>query len=156
MGQDRLQHEQTLDDYQRFVARRIADGVQRAVNNLRPAEMAFGTAEAPEHVFNRRWFMQPGTVPPNPFGDSRPGEDESAGAGSPNLTEPAGPTDPTISLLAFREPSGGPISVFSGLLAALRGRRRRRRHLGRLLRHVLRPADAAAEGRRAGSAVRRA
>ena len=63
LGQDRLKHEQTLDDYQRFVAKRIADGVVRALNNCRPAEIAFGTAEAPEHVFNRRWHMRPGTVP---------------------------------------------------------------------------------------------
>ena len=63
LGQDRLKHEQTPDEYQKFVAQRIADGVQRAVNNLRPAELGFGTAEAPEHVFNRRWYMKPGTVP---------------------------------------------------------------------------------------------
>ena len=92
--------------------RRIADGVQRAFNNLRPAEMAFGTAEAPEHVFNRRWFMQPGTVPANPFGTTDLVK-MNPPAGSPNLTEPAGPTDPTVSFLAFREPGGGPISVFS-------------------------------------------
>src|SRR4051812_7530063 len=112
MGQDRFQHEQKLDDYQQFVAQRIADGVQRAVNNLRPAQMAFGTAEVPEHVFNRRWFMQPGTVPPNPFGTTDLVK-MNPGAGNPNLTEPAGPTDRTISFLAFREPEGGPISVFS-------------------------------------------
>src|SRR5205085_8082952 len=112
MGQDRFQHQQALDEYQQFVARRIADGVQRAVNNLRPAQMAFGTAEAPEHVFNRRWFMQPATVPPNPFGTADLVK-MNPGAGSPNLTEPAGPTDPTISFFAFRESAGRPISVCS-------------------------------------------
>ena len=34
-----------LSDYQKFVARRIVDGVRRAVNLLRPAEIAFGTTE---------------------------------------------------------------------------------------------------------------
>ena len=29
-----------LDDYQQFLVRRIADGVQRAVNNLAPARLA--------------------------------------------------------------------------------------------------------------------
>jgi len=112
MGSDRFQRDQSLDDYQRFVARRIADGVQRAVHNLVPAEMAFGTAEAPEHVFNRRWFMQPGTVPPNPFGTVDLVK-MNPGAGNANLVEPAGPTDPTISFLAFRSPGGAAISVFS-------------------------------------------
>jgi hypothetical protein len=112
MGQDRFLHDQKLDDYQAFVARRIADGVQRAINNLRPAQMALGTVEAPEHVFNRRWYLKPGTMPANPFG----GIDlvkMNPGAGSENLVEPAGPTDPTISFFAFREPNGSFISVFS-------------------------------------------
>ena len=112
MGQDRFKHEQPMDDYQRFVARRIADSVRCALNNLRPAEFAFCTADAPEHVFNRRWLMQPGTIPENPFG----GADlvkMNPPAGSPNLVQPAGPTDPTISILSVREPSGRPISVFA-------------------------------------------
>jgi neutral ceramidase len=111
LGKDRFKHAQELDDYQQFVARRIADGVKRAINNLRPAELGFGTAEAPEHVFNRRWHLKPGTMPPNPFGGidqvkMNPSDRE-------NLVEPAGPTDPTISFLAVREPGGRPISIFT-------------------------------------------
>lgn len=112
LGQDRFKSEQTLDDYQRFVARRIADGVARAANELRPAEIAFGTVEAPEHVFNRRWSMRPGTIPENPFGGSDLVK-MNPPAGSPNLMEPAGPTDPTVSFIAVREPNGPPISVFA-------------------------------------------
>ncbi len=112
LGKDRLKPEQTLDDYQRFVARRIADGVVRAVNNRRPAQIAFGTADVPEHVFNRRWHMRPGTVPVNPFGSSDLVK-MNPPAGSPNLTEPAGPTDPTVSFIAVREPNGAMISVFA-------------------------------------------
>lgn len=52
-----------LSDYQRFVARRIADGVRRAVNLLRPAEIAFGTVDVPEHVHIRRWFLKEGPCP---------------------------------------------------------------------------------------------
>jgi neutral ceramidase len=112
LGKDRLKHEQELDEYQRFVAQRIADGVQSAANTLRPAEIGFGTAEAPEHVFNRRWFMQPGTMPENPFGTTDLVK-MNPPAGSPNLTEPAGPTDPTVSFIAVREPGGKPISVYA-------------------------------------------
>ncbi len=112
LGDDRYTSEQSLDDYQRFVARRIADGVRRAINHLRPAQIAFGTAEAPEHVFNRRWFMKEGTVPVNPFGKVDKAK-MNPPAGSPNLTEPAGPTDPTVSFIALREPGGRLISVYS-------------------------------------------
>ena len=34
-------------------------------------------------------------------------------AGSANLVEPAGPTDPQVSFLVLREPGGKPISVFA-------------------------------------------
>lgn len=112
LGESRYTSDQPLDDYQRFVARRIADGVRRAVNTLRPAEIAFGSAEAPEHVFNRRWFMKEGTVPPNPFGTVDKVK-MNPPSGNANLVEPAGPTDPTISFIALREPGGRLISVYS-------------------------------------------
>lgn len=112
LGKNRLKPEQELDEYQKFVARRIADGVVRAFNNRRPAQIAFGTAEVPEHVFNRRWHMRPGTVPVNPFGGSDLVK-MNPPAGSPNLTEPAGPTDPTVSFIALREANGAMISVFA-------------------------------------------
>ena len=67
LGQDRLQPDQSPDAYQEFVIGRIVDGVARAINHLRPAECGFGVVEIPEHVFNRRWHMRPGTVPTNPL-----------------------------------------------------------------------------------------
>jgi hypothetical protein len=101
-----------LSDYERFVARRIADGVRRASNLARPAQVAFAAAEAPEHVFNRRWVMREGSVPASPFGKVDKVRMYPP-AGSPDLVEPAGPVDPTISIIALREPDGRLISVFS-------------------------------------------
>ncbi|WP_172682805.1 neutral/alkaline non-lysosomal ceramidase N-terminal domain-containing protein [Verrucomicrobium spinosum] len=112
LGDSRYVSEQPLDAYQQFLARRIADGVRRAVNALRPAQVGFVTAEAPEHVFNRRWVMKEGTAPVNPFGKVDKVKMNPPG-GSPNLVEPAGPTDPTVSILALREPEGRLISVFA-------------------------------------------
>ncbi len=112
LGSRLCEPEQELDDYQRFVARRIADGIQRASNSLRPAEIAFGRVAVPEHVFNRRWFMKEGTAPVNPFGKIDKVKMNPPG-GSPNLIEPAGPTDPDVSFIALREPHGRLISVFS-------------------------------------------
>ncbi|MBI3821806.1 MAG: neutral/alkaline non-lysosomal ceramidase N-terminal domain-containing protein [Planctomycetes bacterium] len=112
LGKDARIISDTMDDYQRFVARRIVDGVKRAHNLLRPAQIAFGSAQAPEHVFNRRWHMKPGTIPANPFG----GIDKvkmNPPAGSTDLLDPAGPTDPTIPFIALREPDGKPIAVYS-------------------------------------------
>ncbi|MEN6493364.1 MAG: hypothetical protein ABFD16_03655, partial [Thermoguttaceae bacterium] len=83
-----------VKNYPGFFVRRIVDGVRCAASRLRPAQLAFTTVEAPEHVFNRRWFLKPGTVPPNPFGGIDQVKMNPSG-GSPNLVKPAGPTDPT-------------------------------------------------------------
>jgi len=112
LGDNRLQPDQTANEYQTFVAQRIADGVTRAFNNRRPAQLAFGSVDVPEHLFNRRWYMRPGTVPENPFGGTDLVKMNPPG-GSPNLTEPAGPIDPTVSIIAVRDLNGVPISVFS-------------------------------------------
>jgi hypothetical protein len=111
LGQSRYVSEQVLDNNQRFVARRIADGVQRAVNLLRPAEIAFATIDVPEHVHNRCWLMRAGSVPPTPFGKIDKVQ-TNAPARSPDLIEPAGPVDPAVSILAVREPGGRLISVY--------------------------------------------
>ncbi len=104
--------DQELTDYQKFVARRIADGVRRAVNLLRPAEIAFGTVDVPEHVHIRRWFLKEGSMPPNPFGKLDKVK-MNPGAGNPNLVEPAGEPDPTVSFIALLEVGGRMISVYS-------------------------------------------
>jgi neutral ceramidase len=112
LGGSRYDVEQELDDYQRFVVARIVDGVQRAVNLLRPAELGFGSAAAPEHVFNRRWHLREGIVSRSPFGDIDQVK-MNPPAGSADLVKPAGPTDPTVSFLAVREPDGAPIAVYA-------------------------------------------
>ena len=112
LGKDRLSPDPALDDYQRFLTRRIADGVIRARNNRRPAKIAFGQIDIPIHVFNRRWHMRPGTVPANPFGTSDLVK-MNPPSGSPNLVEPAGPIDPTVSIISVQDLKGRPIAVLS-------------------------------------------
>ena len=117
----RYTYPQKADDYQHFVARRIADGVKCAANRLRPAQLGFATAQAPEHVFNRRWFLKPGTMPPNPFGGIDQGQDEPRGGQS--KPGQAGRPDRPHGL----DPGGAPARRASHrrvllLLVALRGR----------------------------------
>jgi len=102
LGPNRYSSDEELTDYQKFVARRVADGVKRASNLLRPAEVAFGQVDVPEHLFNRRWFMKEGTVPVNPFGRFDK-VTMNPPVGSEDLIEPAGKTDPTVSFIALRE-----------------------------------------------------
>jgi neutral ceramidase len=97
-----------LDEYQRFLARRISDGVQVAINNLEPARVGWGVGNVPQHLYNRRWKMKTPVI--NPFGE----KDQvvmNPGVGNPNLVEPAGPTDPEVSFLSVQSTNGRPIAV---------------------------------------------
>ena len=60
--------EPEYENYRAFVVQRIVDGVRCAANRLRLAQLARLTTQAPEHVFNRRWFLKPGAMLANPFG----------------------------------------------------------------------------------------
>jgi neutral ceramidase len=113
MGEKRRQtgNVEPFDEYQKFLIRRIADGVRIAINNLEPALIGWGVGSVPEHVFIRRWRMKPGTPIPNPFGgqDSvkmNPGRD-------PNLLEPAGKPDTDVSFISVQSIHGKPIALLA-------------------------------------------
>ena len=102
------QYGEPLDEYQLFVAKRIADGVQTALGNLEPARIAWGGIDVPEHVFNRRWIMKEPVMSPLGFMDKAK---MNPGVGHPDLVEPAGPTDPEVSFIAVESTDGRPIAV---------------------------------------------
>jgi neutral/alkaline ceramidase-like enzyme len=111
-GSERYDDAEALDHYQTFLARRIADGIHRAINNLEPARVGWGSGSLPQQVFNRRWFMKPGPHLNNPFG----GTDKvqmNPRPGSPDLLKPAGPTDPGIGFFSVQSASGRPIALLA-------------------------------------------
>ncbi|MFH1716647.1 MAG: neutral/alkaline non-lysosomal ceramidase N-terminal domain-containing protein [Planctomycetota bacterium] len=111
-GANRLIRDGELSSYQKFLVARIADGVRRAVNNLEPAKVGWGSGHEATQVFNRRYFMKPGTPTPNPFG----GEDKvimNPGRGNPNILKAAGPTDPQVAFLSVQSVSGRPIALLA-------------------------------------------
>lgn len=99
--------------YQRFVARRIADGVRRALTNLAPAKIGWGFGEVPQHVFNRRWRLKPGTVPASPHGVTTDQVKTNPGIKNPNLDEPAGPTDPQVWFISVQSAEGKPVALYA-------------------------------------------
>lgn len=104
--------DEPLDAYQSFMASRIADGMQVALKNLEPARIGWGSGSVPQHVFNRRWKMKPGTPMPNPLG----GDDLAVmnpDVGHPSLLEPAGPTDPEVAYISVQSIDGRPLALFA-------------------------------------------
>lgn len=111
-GEQRLAAAVKLSDYQAFLVRRIVEGVRRAVHNLEPAKIAWGSAQEPTELFNRRWYMVPGPELANPFGgtDQVRMNPPRAHAG---LLRPAGPVDPEVSFLSVQAKSGRPIALLA-------------------------------------------
>ncbi|MFA7172346.1 MAG: neutral/alkaline non-lysosomal ceramidase N-terminal domain-containing protein [Kiritimatiellia bacterium] len=102
------QYGEPLDDYQRFLVKRIADGVQTALANLEPARIAWGSFDVPELVFNRRWIMKEPVWSPLGFKDKARG---NTGIGHPDAARNAGPVDPEVSFIAVESLEGKPIAV---------------------------------------------
>lgn len=98
-----------FDEYQSLVINRIVQGVSNALHNKRPAKIAFGSVDIPEHVFNRRWFMKDSVY--NPFGMKEIVK-MNPGYSDKNI-RPAGPVDPEVSFIAVESLSGDPIALLA-------------------------------------------
>ncbi|MFA6545746.1 MAG: neutral/alkaline non-lysosomal ceramidase N-terminal domain-containing protein [Limisphaerales bacterium] len=99
--------------YQQFLVQRVADGVRRAANQLAPARIGWGSVDVPQHVFNRRWKVKPGTVPANPFGGTNDLVRTNPGVNNPDLVEPAGPTDPQVWFISVQSTNGRPVALLA-------------------------------------------
>ena len=101
---------QPLSEYGKFLARKIADGVKTAHNNLEPAKIAWGGVDIPEHVFVRRWFMKDSVS--SPYGTKNIVA-MNPGTLNPNIVKPSGPVDPEVSFITVQTTDGRPISVLA-------------------------------------------
>ena len=96
--------------YTDWLTQRIADAVRMACARLQPARIGWGVGREERLVFNRRYAMRPGTIPPNPFGETDKVQ-MNPPAGSENILRPAGPTDPDVGVLAVQSLDGRPLAV---------------------------------------------
>ncbi len=99
--------------YRDFVAARITDGVRRAITNLAPARIGWAVGSVPEHVFNRRWFMRDGAIPPDPFGGQADRVRMNPPRASEDLLKPAGPIDPELAILSVQHADGRPLTLLA-------------------------------------------
>lgn len=100
-------------EYIEHVTRGIVSALQQATANLAPAEIGWGRCEVPEEVNNRRWHLQPGRMPMNPFGRTDDQVKMNPPRGPEVLDRPAGPVDPEVLFLSVRTPEGRPIALLA-------------------------------------------
>jgi len=96
--------------YYELVAGRIAAGIEQAIANLAPARLGARASAQGQFLANRRWIMKPGTVPPNPFGET---SDKVVMGGRPakHRLKPAGPIDPDLTVLSVKHADGKPLAL---------------------------------------------
>jgi hypothetical protein len=87
--------------HQQFVTG-LAESIVQAHGKLRPAAFGAAAEALPDEVFNRRWYLKPGAMPLNPFGQLDQVK-TNAGATNPALDRPAGPTDPDITIISIED-----------------------------------------------------
>jgi hypothetical protein len=101
------------EEYRTFLTARIAAGIERAVDKLVPAKIGWAVGKDPTQVFNRRWKVKAGSpLLKDPFG----GIDRvkmNPGYKHPDLIEPAGPTDPDVSILSVQTADGKPLALLA-------------------------------------------
>ena len=73
--------------------------ITTAIANLEPARVGFGSHEEPSEVRNRRWHMEPGKMPPNPYGEF---DTVKMNPGMNYLVKPAAPIDPELCVIDVR------------------------------------------------------
>lgn len=98
--------------YRQVILNGIAEAIVRAHAALRPAAVGAAAQDLPEEVFNRRWFLKPGKMPPNPYGQLDTVK-MNPGTSPDVLDRPAGPTDPAVTILSVQDARRRPLALFA-------------------------------------------
>lgn len=102
-----------VPEYQKFLADRIVEGIERAWSQRVPAQLGWATADNPEQLFNRRWKLKDGVLGENPFGSKVDRVRMNPGFKNADVTESIGVIDPQVSVLAVQRRDGQPIAVLA-------------------------------------------
>ncbi len=99
--------------YSRFLPNQIAKGIKLAQDRLAPARIGWAMGRDEKNVASRRWLMKPGSVRPNPFGQTGERVQMHPGYGNVNAIRPTGPVDPDVAVLSVQTRDGRPLALIS-------------------------------------------
>jgi len=90
----------------------VVEAVALAHAALRPAAAGHAAHPLPEEVFNRRWYLKPGKMRLNPFGELDQVK-MNPGTSADVLDRPAGPTDPDVTILSVQDANRRPLALLA-------------------------------------------
>jgi len=100
-------------EYHDFLARRIADGIRRAIHQLAPARIGWASGQKPEFVYNRRWSLAAEGGKANPFLGLAAETKNKPVPGKLNPAAAAGPVDPEVFVLSVQHADGRPLALLA-------------------------------------------
>ncbi|WP_060873596.1 neutral/alkaline non-lysosomal ceramidase N-terminal domain-containing protein [Myroides odoratus] len=100
-----------LTAYQEFLVQALTTSFITAYNTLQPVEIAWGSFDKPDYVFNRRWYTKELNV--NPLGGMDSVKMNPGNQLRPDLIKPAGPTDSQIGFIALRTLDKTPLAILA-------------------------------------------
>ena len=98
-----------LSMFVRSLSKMVKSG-RLSVESLEPAKVGFSSDEEPSEVRNRRWFLKPGTMPPNPLGEQ---DQVKTNANRNHIVKPAGPIDPELCVIDVRTTRNKPLALIA-------------------------------------------
>jgi len=96
--------------YDKLKYEKLEEAIVQAIQSMEPARVGFSSEDEPSEVRNRRWFLQPGTMPPNPLGEQ---DQVKTNANRNHLVKPAGPIDPEICVIDVRTNRHKPLALIA-------------------------------------------
>jgi len=88
----------------------LVKALTKAIESLEPAKVGFASDKEPSEVYNRRWYLKPGTMDRNPLN----GYDQvRTNAPRGNLLKPAGPTDPEVCVVNVQTRRGRALGLIA-------------------------------------------
>ena len=96
--------------YEKLKYEKLEEAIVTAIESLEPAKVGFSSDEEPGEVRNRRWFLKPGTMPPNPLGEQ---DQVKTNANRNHIVKPAGPVDPELCVIDVRTTRNKPLALIA-------------------------------------------
>ena len=97
--------------YAAILPGKIAEAITAAAARERPARIGRGAVDAWDLTNCRRWIRRPDRLLTDPFGEMSVRANMHPGYESPDVTGPAGPIDPQLSLLSLQAADGTPLAI---------------------------------------------
>ncbi|MHC4326202.1 MAG: hypothetical protein ACYSUX_18180, partial [Planctomycetota bacterium] len=98
--------------YAKWLPGKIAEGIQKAQNNLQPARVGWAVGRDEANIFCRRFLMKPGTARTNEYSDKRADRAQmNPGHNNANALRRTGPVDPDVTILSVQTRDGRPLAL---------------------------------------------